>query len=66
MVVGNVYIVKELSSGQTRKIKLSEKINEIYNIEFLDVENKPKKTYLINKFKSEFKIIETIGLEIPF
>jgi 6-phosphogluconolactonase (cycloisomerase 2 family) len=66
MEIGNVYIVKELSSGQTRKIKLSEKINEIYNVEFLDVENKPKKTYLINKFKSEFKIIETIGLEIPF
>jgi hypothetical protein len=32
----------------------------------LDLKDKPKKTYLINEFKSEYKVKETIGLEIPF
>ena len=66
MEIGNVYIVKELSSGQPRKIKLLEKTKETYYIEFLDLKDKPKKTYLINEFKSEYKVKETIGLEIPF
>jgi hypothetical protein len=66
MEIGNVYIVKELSSGQLRKIKLLEKTKETYYIEFLDLKDKPKKTYLINEFKSEYKVKETIGLEIPF
>jgi hypothetical protein len=66
MEIGNVYIVKELSSGQPRKIKLLEKTKESYYVEFLDLKDKPKKTYLINEFKSEYKVKETIGLEIPF
>jgi hypothetical protein len=65
MEVGNVYVVKE-SSGQPRKIKLLEKTKESYYVEFLDLKDKPKKTYLINEFKSEYKVKETIGLEIPF
>jgi len=65
MEVGNVYVVKE-SSGQPRKIKLLEKTKETYYVEFLDLKDKPKKTYLINEFKSEYKVKETIGLEIPF
>jgi len=65
MEIGNVYIVKE-SSGQPRKIKLLEKTKETYYIEFLDLKHKPKKTYLIDNFNSDYKIIETFGLEIPF
>ena len=65
MEIGNVYIIKD-SSGQPRKIKLLEKTKETYYIEFLDLKDKPKKTYLINEFKSEYKVKETIGLEIEF
>lgn len=65
MEIGNVYIVKE-SSGQPRKIKLLEKTKETYYIEFLDSPNKIKDRILISDFKLKYKVIETIGLEIPF
>ncbi len=66
MVVGNIYIVKELSSGENRRIKVLEKSKETYFIEFLDSPNKIKDRILISDFKLKYKVIETIGLEIPF
>jgi hypothetical protein len=65
MEVGNVYIVKE-SSGQPRKIKLLEKTKETYYIQFLDSPTKIRDIMFITEFNLEYKIIETIGLEIEF
>jgi hypothetical protein len=65
MVVGNVYIIKD-SSSQPRKIKLLEKTKETYYIEFLDSSNKIKDRILISDFNLKYRVIETIGLEIPF
>jgi hypothetical protein len=65
MEIGNVYIVKE-SSGQPRKIKLLEKTKETYYIEFLDSPTKIRDIMFITEFNLEYKIIETIGLEIEF
>jgi hypothetical protein len=66
MEIGNVYIIRDTSIGQPKKIKLLEKTKETYYIEFLDSPTKIKNRILISDFKLKYKVIETIGLEIPF
>lgn len=62
----NVYIIRDFSIGRPQKIKLLEKTKETYYIEFLDSPNKLKDRMEISDFNLKYKIIETIGLEIPF
>jgi len=66
MEIGNVYIIRDTSIGRPQKIKLLEKTKETYYIQFLDSLNKIKDRILISDFNLKYKVIETIGLEIPF
>jgi hypothetical protein len=66
MEIGNVYIIKSYSIGNVKKIKLLEKTKETYYIEYLDSPNKIKDRLLITEFDIKYKVIEVIGLEIPF
>jgi len=43
-----------------------EKTKETYYIEYLDSPNKIKDRLLITEFDIKYKVIEVIGLEIPF